>query len=118
MKMRAGERRPSKRSGKVKEAASSGAKRRSPGSCAGQGEAKRRMIGVSDYPKPYKREAAPRVYLAQDRRLHREHSVELERWVHPSSKMSPYLLVPQIDPSVPQPVVQSRRRPLLGPSPG
>ena len=28
------------------------------------------------------------------------------------------LLVPQIDPSVPQPVVQSRRRPLLGPSPG
>ena len=27
-------------------------------------------------------------------------------------------LVPQIDPSVPQPVVQSRRRPLLGPSPG
>ena len=101
VKMRAGERRPSKRSGKVKEAASSGAKRRSPGSCAGQGEAKRRMIGVSDYPKPYKREAAPRVYLAQDRRLHREHSVELERWVHPSSsKMSPYLLVPQIDPSV------------------
>ena len=29
-----------------------------------------------------------------------------------------YLLVPQIDPSVPQPVVQSRGRPLLGPSPG
>merc|ERR1712155_506291 len=29
-----------------------------------------------------------------------------------------YRLVPQIDPSVPQPVVQSRRRPLLGPSPG
>ena len=29
-----------------------------------------------------------------------------------------FLLVPQIDPSVPQPVVQSRRRPLLGPSPG
>ena len=28
------------------------------------------------------------------------------------------LVVPQIDPSVPQPVVQSRRRPLLGPSPG
>ena len=83
VKVRAGERRPSKRSGKVKEAASSGAKRRSPGSCAGQGEAKRRMIGVSDYPKPYKREAAPRVHLAQDRRLHREHSVELERWVHP-----------------------------------
>ena len=27
-------------------------------------------------------------------------------------------LVPQIDPSVPQPVVQSWRRPLLGPSPG
>ena len=27
-------------------------------------------------------------------------------------------LVPQIAPSVPQPVVQSRRRPLLGPSPG
>ena len=27
-------------------------------------------------------------------------------------------LVPQIDPSVPQPVVQSQRRPLLGPSPG
>ena len=27
-------------------------------------------------------------------------------------------LVPQIDPSVLQPVVQSRRRPLLGPSPG
>ena len=27
-------------------------------------------------------------------------------------------IVPQIDPSVPQPVVQSRRRPLLGPSPG
>ena len=27
-------------------------------------------------------------------------------------------LVPQISPSVPQPVVQSRRRPLLGPSPG
>ena len=27
-------------------------------------------------------------------------------------------LVPQIDPSVAQPVVQSRRRPLLGPSPG
>ena len=27
-------------------------------------------------------------------------------------------LVPQIDPSVPQPVVQSRRRTLLGPSPG
>ena len=27
-------------------------------------------------------------------------------------------VVPQIDPSVPQPVVQSRRRPLLGPSPG
>ena len=26
--------------------------------------------------------------------------------------------VPQIDLSVPQPVVQSRRRPLLGPSPG
>ena len=26
-------------------------------------------------------------------------------------------IVPQIDPSVPQPVVQSRRRPLLGPSP-
>ena len=31
---------------------------------------------------------------------------------------SPSPLVPQIDPSVPQPVVQSRRRPLLGPSPG
>ena len=29
-----------------------------------------------------------------------------------------YFIVPQIDPSVPQPVVQSRRRPLLGPSPG
>ena len=29
-----------------------------------------------------------------------------------------YLLVPQIDPLVPQPVVQSRRRPLLGPYPG
>ena len=29
-----------------------------------------------------------------------------------------FRLVPQIDPSVPQPVVQSRRRPLLGPSPG
>ena len=28
------------------------------------------------------------------------------------------VLVPQIDPSVPQPVVQLRRRPLLGPSPG
>ena len=28
------------------------------------------------------------------------------------------ILVPQIDPSVPRPVVQSRRRPLLGPSPG
>ena len=28
------------------------------------------------------------------------------------------LVVPQIDPSVPQSVVQSRRRPLLGPSPG
>ena len=28
------------------------------------------------------------------------------------------LLVQQIDPSVPQPVVQSQRRPLLGPSPG
>ena len=28
------------------------------------------------------------------------------------------LVVPQIDPSVPLPVVQSRRRPLLGPSPG
>ena len=28
------------------------------------------------------------------------------------------VLVPQIDPSVPQPAVQSRRRPLLGPSPG
>ena len=28
------------------------------------------------------------------------------------------VLVPQIDPSVPQLVVQSRRRPLLGPSPG
>ena len=28
------------------------------------------------------------------------------------------LLVQQIDPSVPKPVVQSRRRPLLGPSPG
>ena len=27
-------------------------------------------------------------------------------------------VVPQIDPSVPHPVVQSRRRPLLGPSPG
>ena len=27
-------------------------------------------------------------------------------------------LVPQIDPSVPQPVVQSQRRPLQGPSPG
>ena len=27
-------------------------------------------------------------------------------------------VVPQIYPSVPQPVVQSRRRPLLGPSPG
>ena len=27
-------------------------------------------------------------------------------------------LLPQIDPSVPQPVEQSRRRPLLGPSPG
>ena len=27
-------------------------------------------------------------------------------------------VVPQIDQSVPQPVVQSRRRPLLGPSPG
>ena len=27
-------------------------------------------------------------------------------------------IVPQIDPSLPQPVVQSRRRPLLGPSPG
>ena len=27
-------------------------------------------------------------------------------------------LVPQIDPSVPHAVVQSRRRPLLGPSPG
>ena len=30
----------------------------------------------------------------------------------------PHILVPQIDPLVPQPVVQSRRRPLLGPSPG
>ena len=29
-----------------------------------------------------------------------------------------FQVVPQIDPSVPQPVVQSRRRPLLGPSPG
>ena len=29
-----------------------------------------------------------------------------------------FKLVPQIDPSVPRPVVQSRRRPLLGPSPG
>ena len=29
-----------------------------------------------------------------------------------------FKLVPQIDPSVPQPVVQSQRRPLLGPSPG
>ena len=29
-----------------------------------------------------------------------------------------YEVVPQIDQSVPQPVVQSRRRPLLGPSPG
>ena len=27
-------------------------------------------------------------------------------------------VLPQIDPLVPQPVVQSRRRPLLGPSPG
>ena len=27
-------------------------------------------------------------------------------------------VVPQIDPSVPQPVVQSRRKPQLGPSPG
>ena len=33
-------------------------------------------------------------------------------------KITGYILVPQIDPSVPQPVVQSRRRPLLGPSPG
>ena len=35
-------------------------------------------------------------------------------------RQTPTLLcvVPQIDPSVPQPVVQSRRRPLLGPSPG
>ena len=31
---------------------------------------------------------------------------------------TPDPVVPQIDPSVPQPVVQSRRRPLLGPSPG
>ena len=30
----------------------------------------------------------------------------------------PAKVVPQIDPSVPQPVVQSRRTPLLGPSPG
>ena len=29
-----------------------------------------------------------------------------------------FLAVPQIDPSVPQPVVQSWRRPLLGSSPG
>ena len=33
-------------------------------------------------------------------------------------EVSMYILVPQIDPSVPQLVVQSRRRPLLGPSPG
>ena len=31
---------------------------------------------------------------------------------------SQFRLVPQIDQSVPQPVIQSRRRPLLGPSPG
>ena len=30
----------------------------------------------------------------------------------------PHKVVPQIDPSVPQPVVQSQRRPLKGPSPG
>ena len=36
--------------------------------------------------------------------------------VHRNIKTSK--LVPQIDPSVPQPVVQLRRRPLLGPSPG
>ena len=44
----------------------------------------------------------------------------------PLSSMCPSILgaseetkvVPHIDPSVPQPVVQSQRRPLLGPSPG
>ena len=43
-------------------------------------------------------------------------TLELEDY--PIHKADNLKVVPQIDPSVPQPVVQSRRRPLLGPSPG
>ena len=39
-------------------------------------------------------------------------------WLGLHTAEVPSRLVPQIDPSVPQPVVQSRRRPLLGPPPG
>ena len=36
----------------------------------------------------------------------------------PGFQLSVSSVVPQIDPSVPQPVVQSQRKTLLGPSPG
>ena len=49
---------------------------------------------------------------------HRERTVCWGGFGQSSSPSASSLLVPQIDPSVPQPVVQSRRRPLLGPSPG
>ena len=44
--------------------------------------------------------------------------VKLDRDIEINGDHLTYCLVPQIDPSVPQPVVQSRRRPLLEPSPG
>ena len=40
------------------------------------------------------------------------------KWISRFHGVPVYVVVPQIDPSVPQLVVQSRRRPLLGPSPG
>ena len=49
---------------------------------------------------------------------HRERTVCWGGFGQSSSPSASSWLVPQIDPSVPQPVVQSRRRPLLGPSPG
>ena len=50
----------------------------------------------------------------ESRRLAVDYAVKVS-W---AKRRTGWQLVPQIDPSVPQPVVQSRRRPLLGPSIG
>ena len=44
------------------------------------------------------------------------HDEDIEDEIRDAFRVFDREVVPQIDPSVPQPVVQSRRRPLLGPN--